>query len=198
MRIISISPNSVLHQHWEKAIDQKFDSIYLYSRNQVDDFELFHDDIVLFDYDNMSDCLDKVLKVKTICLSSNLDEIKGYNLLKKGVKAYGNNYMTPFNLKNVINTVNEGKVWVYPELMNFIINNTIINTQNKKNLKIDLLSNREISVAKEVSKGLSNKQIADNLSISERTVKAHISSLFRKLELNDRVSLGILIKEHFN
>ncbi|XPV69507.1 MAG: response regulator transcription factor [Halarcobacter sp.] len=198
MRIIFISPNTILHQHWDKSINQNSKLHYLYSKNELEIFEFFDDDIVLFDYDNMYEYLTMVLKSRVICLSSNLDEFKGYKLLKMGIKAYGNSYMTPFNLKNVINTVNEGKVWIYAELMSFIINNTTIDTENKKDLKIDLLTQRELGVVKELSKGLTNKQIADNLNISERTVKAHISSSYRKLELNDRVSLGILIKEHFN
>jgi len=198
MRIISVSSNTILLQQWDKAINQKFKSFHIYSKNELDGFEFLDNDIVLFDYDNMKEYIDLVLKAKTICLSSYLDEICGYKLLKKGVKAYGNNYMTPFNLKNIITTVFEGKVWVYPELMNFIINNTTIDKVNKKDLKVELLTSRELSVAKELSKGLTNKQIAEVLDILERTVKAHISSSFRKLELSDRVSLGIMIKEYFD
>lgn len=194
MRIVLISPNILLHKQWDKAINSKNEIVSLYSNIEIEKFDFNSMDIIIFDFDNLEDYLHLVLKSKVICLSSYLEDSIGYKLLQKGVKAYGNNYMTPLNLKNVIETVNNDLLWVYPELMSFIITNSSF--KEKKDKKIDLLSAREYSVALEVSRGLSNKEIAKNLDITERTVKAHISSCFSKLALNDRVSLGILIKEN--
>lgn len=198
MRIVLISPNRVLQQHWEKAFLNSIASTKIHSVNELESLTLTPEDIIILDFDNISEVLEKILENKVICLSSKLDCKKGFYLLKKGVKAYGNNYMTPQNLSEVIKTVNSNKIWVYPELMSFIIENSTLNNSASNELEeydFSQLSNRELDVAFEVSKGLSNKKIAEELSISERTVKAHISAIFSKLEIKDRVTLAIKIKE---
>ena len=196
LRIIFVSPNQLLHNQWDKAIDLNKEVTNIYREEQIIEFDFSEEDIVLFDFDNLGEFLDDVLKSKVICLSSQLDELKGYKLLKEGIKGYGNSYMTPFNLKGAISVIKSGKLWIYPELMNFIIEHSTMPNLDKKSKKIELLSSRELDVAKLVSKGLTNKAIAFKLDITERTVKAHISSAFNRLELKDRVSLGILVKEY--
>jgi DNA-binding NarL/FixJ family response regulator len=57
------------------------------------------------------------------------------------------------------------------------------------------LSSREHDVAKMIRDGENNKVIAKNLSISERTVKAHLTSIFKKLNVPDRLHLALYIKE---
>ena len=198
MRVIFVSPNQLLHNQWDKAIDINNQVTNIYHEEQIIEFNFLQEDIVLFDFDNLAEFLDDVLTSKVICLSSQLNELKGYNLLKEGIKGYGNSYMTPFNLKGAISIVKSDKLWIYPELMSFIIKHSTMPNMNKKGEKIELLSVRELDVAKLVSQGLTNKNIAIKLEITERTVKAHISSAFSRLELKDRVSLGILVKEYLN
>jgi DNA-binding NarL/FixJ family response regulator len=50
----------------------------------------------------------------------------------------------------------------------------------------DALSTRELEVLGRLAKGLANKQIAAQLSVSENTVKTHVASIFEKLDVNDR------------
>jgi DNA-binding NarL/FixJ family response regulator len=58
------------------------------------------------------------------------------------------------------------------------------------------LSPREVDVLRLVAEGLANKQIARRLEISERTVKAHLSSVFQQLNVTDRTQAAIWAKEH--
>ena len=61
----------------------------------------------------------------------------------------------------------------------------------------DLLANltrRECEIATLVGNGESNKQIARLLDITERTVKAHLTEVFRKLEIADRLKLALMVK----
>ena len=60
----------------------------------------------------------------------------------------------------------------------------------------DELSAREKQVLKLVAKGLANKQIARTLGISESTVKAHISNVFRSIGVADRTSAAIWARDH--
>ena len=56
------------------------------------------------------------------------------------------------------------------------------------------LTRREYEVARLVSRGRSNRQVADRLQISEQTVKNHIQSIFRKLAIDNRVELAIYFR----
>lgn len=196
MRIVFVSTNRLLHKQWDKAIESNVEVLNLYHEEDIKSFDFLLNDIVLFDYDNLNEYLNYLGNSKVVCLSSKLNEVEGFKLLKSGVKAYGNNYMTPMNLKEAIKTVINDKVWIYPELMSFIIENSTLNNLPKNDEKIEELSSRELDVSKLVSKGFTNKEIANDLGITERTVKAHISTIFSKLHIKDRVTLGIKIKEY--
>ena len=63
----------------------------------------------------------------------------------------------------------------------------------RKQVSLDELTKRERQVALAVADGLSNREIAERLSISERTVKARLTSVFQKLEVRDRVQLALLL-----
>jgi len=57
--------------------------------------------------------------------------------------------------------------------------------------KITLLTNRELEVLVQVANGMFNKEIATNLNISERTVKNHISNIFKKIDVSDRTQAAV-------
>ena len=58
---------------------------------------------------------------------------------------------------------------------------------------LDELTSREVMVAKLVGRGESNREIAAELEITERTVKAHLSAIFTKLGVRDRVQLALTV-----
>jgi Response regulator containing a CheY-like receiver domain and an HTH DNA-binding domain len=68
-----------------------------------------------------------------------------------------------------------------------------ISTRRAADLKLfSELTPREVEVLKQVATGKRNRQIADELFISEKTVKNHISNIFFKLEVNDRTEAAML------
>ena len=60
---------------------------------------------------------------------------------------------------------------------------------------LDNLTRREYQIATLVGRGESNKRIAQQLAITERTVKAHLTEIFRKLRISDRVKLALIMKD---
>ena len=62
--------------------------------------------------------------------------------------------------------------------------------------RLDTLTPREYEILRYIIAGMLNKQIAYALSISERTVKAHLTSIFKKLNVPDRLHLAIFLKEN--
>ncbi len=61
---------------------------------------------------------------------------------------------------------------------------------------LSCLTRRELEIAQLINKGCSNKAVAKELDIAERTVKAHLSSIFEKLDVKDRLQLVILMSGH--
>ena len=92
-------------------------------------------------------------------------------------------------LKNAISSVCNGDSYIQPELIP-LLNSTMIHKDIDKE-KIDSLTKREVEVLKSISAGLLNKEIAINLGISERTVKNHISNIFKKIDVADRTQAAV-------
>lgn len=92
-------------------------------------------------------------------------------------------------LKRAIYTVVNGESYIQPKLVP-ILNSRLIARDVDKD-KIDLLTDREREVLIQVARGMSNKEIAILLNITERTVKNHISSIFRKIDVSDRTQAAV-------
>jgi DNA-binding NarL/FixJ family response regulator len=90
-----------------------------------------------------------------------------------------------------------GEVWVERYVISGLIDElthkpTISDEQKQA---LETLSSKEGEVAKLVSHGATNKMIARQLNITERTVKAHLTSIFNKMGLKDRLSLAIFFRD---
>ncbi len=116
---------------------------------------------------------------------------EGTQLLSKGIKGYGNLNMSKLELKNALNVIRNGNIWLYPEFLQLMITSFSKNLNEVNQEELNLLSKREQEIANLVKKGLTNKEIAISSSITERTVKAHLSSIYEKLNIKDRVALVI-------
>ncbi len=105
-------------------------------------------------------------------------------------------------LSKAIESIFNGDIWIKRHLIPKVIKKIAASEQapqfvNSKAIDSHLehLSNRELEVAKMITTGKNNKQIAKSLNISERTVKAHLTSIFKKLNVSDRLHLAVLLKE---
>jgi DNA-binding NarL/FixJ family response regulator len=96
-------------------------------------------------------------------------------------------------LISAIERVSAGEAWLDPSLMARVLSEVSTAGKNKKvdpeAAKIAALSDREREVLLLISEGLKNKEIAERLFISEWTVRHHITSIFNKLDVSDRVDL---------
>lgn len=92
-------------------------------------------------------------------------------------------------LKNAIFAVCNGETYIQDELIP-MLNSRMINRDLDKE-KLKSLTKREIEVLKAIAAGLLNKEIATNLGISERTVKNHISNIFKKIDVADRTQAAV-------
>jgi len=92
-------------------------------------------------------------------------------------------------LKKAIVTVFKGETYIQPNLIP-LLNSKMI-TRNTDKVKIEYLTKRELEVLLCVASGMFNKEIAEKLIISERTVKNHISNIFKKIEVADRTQAAV-------
>lgn len=99
-------------------------------------------------------------------------------------------------LKKAITSVYEGDIFIQPDLIP-VLNSGLINRE-EDNQNIEGLTKREIEVLKLIAEGLFNKEIAYKLNISERTVKNHVSNIFKKINASDRTQAAVFaIKNNF-
>lgn len=92
-------------------------------------------------------------------------------------------------LKEAIDVVISGNTYIQPSLLPAL--NESLEDYALDKEKIDSLTKRELDVLRLISEGCSNKKISDELTISERTVKNHISHIFRKIDVEDRTQAAV-------
>ncbi len=92
-------------------------------------------------------------------------------------------------LKRAIRIVHQGERYIEPVLMPKLRER--LEKKKEDGKKEDRLSKREFEILKLVAVGMYNKEIADRLSISEKTVKNHMSSIFRKIKVSDRTQAAV-------
>lgn len=92
-------------------------------------------------------------------------------------------------LKKAIDIVMKGESYIQPKLVP-MLNKRLVSRDIDKD-KIDSLTGREKEVLIQVANGMFNKEIANSLNISERTVKNHISNIFKKIDVSDRTQAAV-------
>ena len=114
-----------------------------------------------------------------------------FELLRAGISAYVLKDVSPDELINTITGVYRGQSYLPPSLTGRVMEefNRLINKPSGRPYG---LTPRELDVLKEVARGSSNKEIAANLHISEKTVKNHLTNIFMKLEVSDRTQAALL------
>lgn len=109
--------------------------------------------------------------------------------IETGVDGYILKDSESAELKKAIFAVAEGEKYIQPSLIP-ALNAKLINKDEDKD-KIEQLTKRELEVLAKVAKGMFNREIAISLNISERTVKNHISNIFKKIQVSDRTQAAV-------
>jgi DNA-binding NarL/FixJ family response regulator len=135
-----------------------------------------------------------------VLLSSAPEPQQGLSAINGGARGYTHAYAVPALLQEVALVVEHGGLWVGPELLQRLVGSTQAALAARRPAANPAqvapsdkvwasLSAREAEVARAVSQGRSNKEVADLMHISERTVKAHLGAVFEKLGVRDRLQL---------
>ena len=159
-------------------------------------------DIVLLDIGmpkmNGIEVLEKIKKsnskAKVIMLTSCKDKEIVLKCLNIGAEGYLSKDIDSEGLVDAIIKVMDGEVITFPKVSDLIKEDMdYVKKQIEENSKSQRLTKRELQVMSLISKGMSNKSIASNLNISDKTVKNHVSSVLKKIDLNDRTQIAVYV-----
>ena len=131
-------------------------------------------------------------QVPIVVLSNVPDDTQGMAVLGAGASGYCSALSLPIVLRQVAGVVLHGGLWVGPQLMRRLMQG-LAARQHGPEPALEILSQRERQVAEAASRGSTNKEIARTMGITERTVKAHLSAVFDKLGVRDRMQLSLLV-----
>lgn len=163
----------------------------------IEKLKEFHPDVLLLDINMPEKNGLEVLKelkeensdIKVLILTVHNEVEYLINAVDIGVDGYIMKDSESSELKKAIQLVMNGENYIQPSLIP-ALNSRLVNRDTDKD-KIDDLTKRELEVLIEVASGMSNKEIATNLDISERTVKNHISNIFKKIDVSDRTQAAV-------
>ncbi len=128
---------------------------------------------------------------KILILTSFLDDEKVFPALAAGAKGYILKTSQAVEIASAIRKVANGQ-----DVLSGAVKEKINQQKHRKPELYDNLSKREMEVLKILAQGFSNQEIADQLFISLKTVKTHVSNIFNKLDVNDRTQATIYAIQH--
>lgn len=127
--------------------------------------------------------------VAVLALTMHEDERYFFEMLNAGASGYVPKRAAPDDLMSAIRVVNQGEVFIYPSLARLLVNDFLQRSGAAGGEGLDELTARENEVLTLIADGLSNKEIADRLVLSAKTVDRHRENIMRKLNLHTRVEL---------
>lgn len=158
-------------------------------------------DILIF-RENMEKIKNQIIdstNVKVIVMATEGEEYYVRETIKVGVHGYLLKEMDVFNFVEAIKTIQRGTLYVHAAVTHDLVedyrrllNLNIAEEKPQVIRPLHLYTKRECEVLQLLTDGKSNRQIAEELNISEKTVKNHVSSLFKKMKVNDRTQAVVM------
>jgi len=134
-----------------------------------------------------------------IALSDIPDDDEAMIVFSSAGRGYANTHAAADTLKQIVKVIDQGGLWIGASLMQRLLAgvNQLQKAPSAKPEPVwqSKLTDREMEVARSIAAGASNKEVARQLNITERTVKAHVSGLFTKLAVSDRLQLALKMRE---
>lgn len=166
-------------------------------RKAIDKINELHPDILLLDVnmpvlggiETLAEIRKNNINVKVIMLTIHNEREYLIKAVELGCDGYILKESDSDELKNAIYNVYEGKRYIQPNMTPML--NSYLASKAEDDKKLVGLTKREIQVLKLVAEGMFNRDIAERLEISERTVKNHIANIFKKIQISDRTQAAV-------
>lgn len=135
----------------------------------------------------------RIAKIKVIGLSLHDDIAIVKSLMSKGAKGYLSKNSSRAELIHAINSVMSGSIYLGENIRDKLFNETFV-AKNEDSIKE--LTLKEIEIVKSIAKGLTSKQMAENLFVSVRTIETHRHNILKKLKLQNAAQLSSWSRDH--
>ena len=142
--------------------------------------------------------------LNTLVLTNHPYPEQGVRLLALNVRGYANTYLDSHKLETALNVIQQGEMWLGSALVSYMLglnrqaqsrDSVQGDTDNLDAVVFKTLSEREQQIAQKILAGMQNKLIAAELGITERTVKAHLTAIYKKLNVRNRLELTLTLQQ---
>jgi DNA-binding NarL/FixJ family response regulator len=137
---------------------------------------------------------------RIVLLAATPSEPEGLVAFRAGARGYCHREIDPALLAKAVEVVQKGEIWAGRALISGLVEALAARTRQggpaaaaRKTPRLAGLTRREREIALLVAEGGANKEIAERVGVTERTVKAHLTTIFRKLGVSDRLRLALLL-----
>jgi len=205
MRHIFISKLSTSLASWNEAFPES-----VLSETLLDNIVSSDDEVIFWLHMNedrqqwmaktVASILNDYKNAKIVVLANTPNHTESLYALSLGARGYCHAYSEPIVLNDIKTVIINGGIWLGQEFLQRLIEVSTKLAGNRPEYVqslLEKLTKREKEVAVEAAKGLSNKEIARVLSITERTVKAHLAATFERLGAKDRLQLALMLNGNF-
>lgn len=196
--VLMVTQNPALWQSWQLLAPLGWHPYRGVSFKDVQHWQASGHSLVVLDVELLStqtEVWDRCLAALCVLvLSARMSDAEGQMVLTRGCNGYAHTHLDAVSLSRILTSMQEGATWVGRSLLQKLLQG--IDQRLPPESSSDwsaALSQRETEVARHAAHGLCNADIARQLSITERTVRAHLSAVFEKLQLQDRLQLVLKV-----
>jgi DNA-binding NarL/FixJ family response regulator len=129
--------------------------------------------------------------MRIVVLTSHAAEEDVFPALKAGALGYLLKHSAPEDVLQAIRQAYRGETVLHPSIARMVLQELNRPAQAKQPRTTEPLSERELEVLRLLARGMSNQEIADTLVVGEATVRSHVSSILRKLQLASRTQAAL-------
>lgn len=204
MSIFLCSSTTSVLQRWKLALQEQYHCVEFHSLEQLKKIITEQSRHVLLLHrsligrEEIAELQRLAPLCKIVAFSDHPNNGEGIALLRLGVAGYAHAYLAPQKLREAVKVTCSGGMWIGQQLLQYLIRGGEQPGKPQQQLRSEVfgdLTGREKEITENVAKGLSNLEIADLLAISERTVKAHLSSIYEKTKARGRLQLALMVRK---
>ena len=217
LMILIVSPSKVLRRRWREALAGTFPIHEISDKHDLlRILKGFKPTVLFLDYETggprkaalLRDIIQESPALRVVVFTSNPTLDEAVAAFKTGAKGYGPKNLSESLLRKAAVVVSRGELWIARGLVSVLIEKLLSITHSGTrtsgvNLRGDEnppraftgLSPRERQIASLIGTGQHNKEISAHLNIGEKTVKKHLTTIFRKLRVSSRTELALAVTQ---